>query len=175
MENKVKIFFSYAREDEKLCEQLEAHLSFLKWQGLTIEWHRRNMSAGAEWEQESEAHLNTADIILLLISSDFMHSTYCYGREMKRAMERHDAREARVIPVLLRPAYWWTAPFSKLQALPPNGRPVMSTGWYSSDEAFEAIAQGICDVVEELTQKLSGSPITLIRKQNSFTESCSGC
>ncbi len=164
MEDQVEIFFSYAPEDERLCEQLEAHLSFLKWQGLAISWHRRNISAGAEWEHEIDQHLNAADIILLLISSDFMHSTYCFSKEMMRAMERHEAGEACVIPVLLRPVYWWTAPFSKLHALPTNGKPVVSGIWHSSDEAFEEIARGICKVIEKLTQKSLENPFLSARK-----------
>src|SRR5436305_2171034 len=96
--------------------------------------------------REIDTHLSTADIILLLISPDFMASEYCYSIEMKRAMERHEAKEACVIPVILRPVPWKRIPFSMLQALPKNARPV--TKWPNRDEAFSDVAEGILNVVE---------------------------
>ena len=84
-------------------------------------WHDRNISAGTEWEREINKHLNEADIILLLISPDFIASDYCYSKEMKWAMDRHERGEARVIPIILRPVdNWKGAPFGKLQALPKD-------------------------------------------------------
>jgi hypothetical protein len=103
-----------------------------------------------EWAGEIDAHLNTAQIILLLISADFLASTYCYDIEVKRTMERHNAGEARVIPIILRPCDWHTAPFGKLQALPTDGKPVDSRNWYNKDEAFHNITQGIRKAIEEL-------------------------
>src|SRR5260370_35842881 len=97
---------------------LVKHLSVLKRQGIIDIWHDRNISAGTEWEREIDKHLNTAQIILLLISPDFMDSDYCYGIEMKRAMERYEQGKSRVIPIILRPAYWQKTPFGNLQALP---------------------------------------------------------
>src|SRR5258708_31258554 len=102
----VKIFLCYAREDELLLNKLRAHLAPLKRQGLVDTWHDRNISAGSEWEHEINLHLNDAQIILLLISVDLMNSDYCYSIEMKRALERHRQGKARVIPVILRPAFW---------------------------------------------------------------------
>ena len=85
---------------------------------------RSRYGAGAEWVHEIEAHLNSAHIILLLVSPDLMASDYCYSIEMKLAMERHAAKTARVIPIILRPTDWKKAPFSKLQVLPSNHRPI---------------------------------------------------
>src|SRR5258706_11722802 len=127
----VKIFFSYAHKDEPLLNELKKHLRLLQWQGLIETWHDRDISAGTEWEQEIIEHLNDVQIILLLVSPDFMNSNYSYGIEMKRAMERHERREARVIPVILRYVYWRDAPFGKLQALPTNAKPVKS--WHDMD------------------------------------------
>src|SRR5438874_2288017 len=93
------IFYSYAHEDESLQKQLERHLSLLRRQGLISGWHDRQIVAGTEWAQEIDARLETASIILLLISSDFLASDYCYGIEMQRALERHQRGEARVIPI----------------------------------------------------------------------------
>src|SRR5947207_5640960 len=110
----IEIFFSYAHKDTKLREDLEKQLSLLKWQGLIIGWHDRRIAPGQEWSGEIDAHLDRAQIILLLISPDFMASNYCYGIEMKRAMERHEKGEAKVIPIILRPVDWHDALFSKL-------------------------------------------------------------
>ena len=93
-------------------------------------------------------HVNSAGVILLMVSADFMASAYCWDVEMKRAMERHEAREAVVIPVILRAVDWHSAPFGKLQALPKNAKPV--TSWPNRDEAFADIAKGIRGAVERL-------------------------
>ena len=148
--NSIEVFYSYSHEDEELRQQLENHLSILRRQGVITDWHYRQIGAGREWEGEIDAHLNAAHVILLLISSDFIASDYCYDVEMQRAMERHEAGEARVIPVILRPVDWEAAPFSHLQALPIGVRPV--TRWEDRDEAFADIARGIRGVVEELNQ-----------------------
>ena len=142
----VKIFFCYAREDEALLNKLQTHLRPLQRQGLIDAWHDRDISAGTEWEKAIDENLNTAQIILLLVSPDFMNSDYCYSIEMKRALERHVAGEARVIPVILRPVDWKKSPLGKLQALPKDGKPV--TSWLDQDEAFFNVAEGIRKVVE---------------------------
>ena len=153
----IKIFYSYAHEDELLRNELEKHLSLLKRQGRIDEWYDRNISAGAEWAQEIDTRLNTASIILLLISPDFMSSEYCYSIEMTRALERHNAREARVIPIILRPVDWQSAPFGKLQALPPEGTPI--TSWANRDEAFLEVTRGIRQAIQVYLQMaLPGLP-----------------
>ena len=127
---------------------LENHLAILKRQGVITGWHDRRIGAGEEWEGKIDAHLNSARVILLLISADFIASDYCYDVELKQAMERHEAGEARVIPVILRPVDWKGAPFGKLQALPKDAKPV--TTWANRDEAFVDVARGIRAVVKEL-------------------------
>ncbi len=146
----LEVFFSYSHKDQDLRDQLETHLSLLKNQGVISSWHDRKVIAGTEWAREIDAHLNTAQIILLLISADFLASTYCYDIEVKRAMERHERGEARVIPIILRPCDWHAAPFGKLQALPSDGKPVDSRNWYNKDEAFHNITQGIRKAIEDL-------------------------
>src|SRR5205085_1249843 len=116
----IEVFYSYSHEDERLRNELDKHLSNLKQQGLIVGWYDRNISAGTEWAYEIDAHLNTSQIILLLISPDFIASHYCYSVEMKRAMERHETGEARVIPIILRAIEWKGTPFEKLQVLPTD-------------------------------------------------------
>lgn len=143
----VKIFFCYAHEDETLVNKLKTHLKLLQRQGLIDVWHDRDISAGMEWEREINTHLNTAQIILLLVSPDFINSDYCYCIEMKHAIERHIRFEARVIPIILRHVYWQGAPFGKLQALPKDAKPV--TDWRNREKAVFNVAEGIRKAVEE--------------------------
>jgi tetratricopeptide (TPR) repeat protein len=154
----VKIFFCYAHEDEQLLNTLKNHLFPLKRTGLIDIWHDRDISAGTDWEQQIKSHLNEAQIILLLVSPDFMVSDYCYGIEMQRALERHDLGEARVIPVILRHVYW-EGVLGKLQALPTDARPVKS--WPDLDEALYNVTEGICKVIVEITPKSSPPPPVL--------------
>lgn len=142
----VKIFFCYAHEDEELLNKLKAHLKPLEREGLIDFWHDRDISAGMEWEKAIDENLNTAQIILLLVSPDFMNSDYCYSIEMKRALERYSAGEASVIPIIFRPVDWKHSPLGKLQALPKDSKPV--TSWHNQDEAFSNVAEGIRKVVE---------------------------
>src|SRR5947209_19941830 len=102
----VEVFCSYAHEDEVWLRKLETHLSPLKRQGLISLWHDRLISPGTNWAKEIDTHLETASLILLLVSADFFASDYCYGIEMKRALERQEADEARVIPISVRPVGW---------------------------------------------------------------------
>src|SRR6266566_694585 len=143
----IKIFFCYAHEDESLLTRLKIHLTYLQRERLIDIWHDRDISAGSTWEQEISEHLNTAQIILLLVSPDFMASDYCYSVEMKRAMERHERREATVIPIILRPCHWQIAGLDKLQALPKDAIPVVSPVWHSSDEVFLDIEAGISQII----------------------------
>lgn len=146
--NPIEIFYSYSHKDEKLRSKIETHLSLLKQQGLVIDWHDRKINAGKELQREINNYINTAQIILLLVSPDFLASEYLYSIEMKRAMERHEAGACYVIPIILRPVAWENTAFSKLRILPTNGVPV--TSWSNRDKAFLDIAQGIEKVVKEL-------------------------
>lgn len=147
--NPVEVFYSYAHEDEKLRDELKKHLANLKRQGVITEWYDRDISAGKEWDGEIESRLNSASVILLLISPDFMNSDYSNEVEVKRAMERHEAGEARVIPIILRPVDWEGAPFSKLQGLPTDAKAV--TLWENYDEAFVSVVKGIRSALKEPT------------------------
>ena len=121
----VEVFYSYAHADKALREQLELHLSLLRRQGLISEWHDRKIVAGTQWERQINEHLESASLILLLISPEFLASDYCYDIEMQRALERDETKEAQVIPILLRPVdNWQSTPFGQLQVLPTGATPV---------------------------------------------------
>ena len=149
----IKIFYCYAHEDKALRNELEKHLEPLKRSKQITTWHDRDIQPGTEWKQELASHLDSADIVLLLVSPNFMRSNYCYGVGMQRALERHEAGEARVIPVILRPVDWQQTPLSKLQVLPTDGKPIST--WRNRDEAFRDVAKGIRVVVGTLLSQLS--------------------
>lgn len=144
----IEVFYSYCHKDEGLRDELEKHLSILRRQGVINSWHDRRIGVGTEWAGQIDEHLNSANVILLLVSSDFLASDYCYDLEMARAMERHDAGEACVIPISLRPCDWKGTPFEKLQGLPKDMKPV--TTWANQDEAFTGIAKGIRQAVDRI-------------------------
>jgi TIR domain len=137
----VNLFFSYSHKDEALRDELDKHLSILKRQGIINVWHDRRINAGAAIDTEISNNLKSAYIILLLISSDFLASKYCYDKEMQHAIKMHEKKEAVVIPVILRPCDWHSAPFGKLRAVPTDGKAV--TKFASYDEAFLDITAAI--------------------------------
>lgn len=144
----IALYFSYAANDAILQDQLANHLNLLERQTIITSWSNRQILPGDEPAQVINDHLNSADIILLLISADSLADHTCYDIEINRAMERHQAGEARVIPILLRPVDWTGAPFSQLPVLPQNQQPI--TTWHDRDAAFEEIAAGIRAVANEL-------------------------
>ncbi|MFC3077682.1 toll/interleukin-1 receptor domain-containing protein [Phenylobacterium terrae] len=135
------VFFSYSHADEGLRDQLEKQLAMLKRQGVIDTWHDRRIGAGVHIDHAINEHINSDEIILLLVSPDFIASDYCYEIEMKRAMERHAAGEAVVVPVILRACDWHHAPFGKLNATPRDGKPI--TQWPDADEAFLQVAKAV--------------------------------
>jgi hypothetical protein len=146
------VFFSYCHADEALRDHLEKQLSMLKRQGVIDTWHDRRIEAGQEIDAAIDNHINSDEIILLLVSPDFIASDYCYNIEMARAMERHAAKEAIVIPVILRACDWHHAPFGKLLATPEDGKPV--TLWPDRDVAFLQVAQAVRKAVERCRKEV---------------------
>jgi hypothetical protein len=148
-----EVFISYSHKDDTLREQLDIHLVSLERQGKITAWHDRAVEAGQEWAYEIKNRLDSAHIILLLISPDFLASEHCYDQEMQRAMERHEAGTAAVLPIILRPVYWNNTPFSKLQVLPREGNAI--TRWNDRDEAFVNVVEGIDKAIQSLSQSLT--------------------
>lgn len=151
----VKVFYccSDSAQDEQMRQKLEKHLSILKRQGVITNWHKGMISPGKEWESEIDTNLKTADIILVLISSEFTNSDYHWDVLVKQAMEQHRAGTSRVVAILLRPVDdYWRVLFPNVKVLPKGrkgGRPI--TEWRPYDKAFANIAIGIREVAEELT------------------------
>ncbi len=146
--DQVRLFYSYSHQDEKLRLKLDEHLAVLKRQGIINEWHDRKIAPGVEWESKIDEELKSASIILLLVSSSFVASDYCYGRELDLALKRHKEGKCKVIPVILRPVEWSHTPFASLQALPRDGKPV--TRWKNRESALLDVVRGIRMAVQEL-------------------------
>jgi hypothetical protein len=149
---KLEVFISYAHEDEELRQQLVTHLRPLEREGLISGWHDRLIMPGIERHKNIDEHLNSARIILLLISPDFLASDYAYDAEVQRAMQRHHAKVARVIPIVLRYCDWGTTPFGLLEAVPTDGEPVTGKRWANRDEAFTIIARAVRVTAKELRE-----------------------
>lgn len=164
----IKISFYYSYKDERLRKNLEPHLSSLEQQNrVNIGWYKCQSVAGRNSKQENYRYLNTSDVIVLLVSSDFMVDD---GWEIgRRAMKLYNAGKARVAPVKLRHIDNWEAtPFKDQQYLPSNGEPVTSRVWINHDEAFENIAQGIRVIVEDLEQEQRQRQFTLTEQAAIF-------
>ncbi|MGO9601076.1 MAG: toll/interleukin-1 receptor domain-containing protein [Isosphaeraceae bacterium] len=143
----IEVFFSYSHKDEELRNELEEHLALMKRQGIVATWHDRRITPGAEWSDEIDSRLERSRLILLLVSSSFLASDYCYGKEMSLALERHFRGEVLVIPVIVRPVDWRSAPFARIQGLPLDAKPV--TLWTNRDQAWTDVAQGIRRAIAE--------------------------
>jgi hypothetical protein len=144
----LKVFVSYSHSDEELKQELVKHLYPLTRLGMIESWDDRLIKPGDEWGGEIDKALEAADIIILVISVDFINSRYCYDVELKRAMERHEAREAKVIPVIARHCLWHHAPFGKLQALPKDAKAVST--WLDRDNALTTVAENVFKIAERL-------------------------
>ena len=147
----VNVFISYSHKDKDLRNELENHLSSLRRQDIIFDWHDGKIIAGENWRTAIFDQLNRAELILLLISSDFLASDFCYDKELTRAIDRHNNGEAVVMPIILREVDWKVTPFSELQALPTDAKPVMT--WTTTDAAFKDVAIGIRKAVEDLHQR----------------------
>jgi hypothetical protein len=147
----ISVFVSYSHHDEEIKKELVKHLEPLHRLGWIEAWHDRLIKPGEEWGKSISKSLESADLVLLLVSVDFINSSYCYDIEMDAALERHANGEAEVVPVILRSCLWQHTPFAKLQALPKDGKAVAA--WVDRDEALTSVAEGVRQVVETIRSK----------------------
>jgi len=156
----VSLFYSYAHEDEILREELCGHLKILERRKLVSPWHDRQIQAGEDWNQQISGELQMADLVLLLVSTDFINSDYIFGKELTVAMQRHAAGMATVVPIMIRAVNIESEdadafPFMKLQGLPTDMRPV--TSWPNRDEAWTNVAKGLRVTVRTIHEKKAAS------------------
>ncbi len=140
-----QVFISYSRKDERTFRELLRHLSPLSRSGVITSWHERTIEPGSDWRAEIDSHLEKAKIIIFLVSADFLASDYASGIEMKRAIEKHRAGEATLIPVIVRPCDWSASALAEFQALPRDARPISL--WRNRDEALLNVTQGVTEAI----------------------------
>ena len=168
----LNLFFSYAHEDEALRDQLEIHLTSLKRAGIISTWHDRRISVGEVFDNQISAHLEEDDIILLLVSPYFIASDYCFNIEMKRALERHNAGSAVIIPVILHPCDWHAMPFGGIKACPKDGRAI--SRYPNIHDAFLEVTLAVKDAaLKLLSGGLASKPISVI-SETGHTEVSTG-
>lgn len=157
----VRVFCSYAREDAEYRDELVKHMSPFVRGGQIDLWHDREIRPGNSWANEISDNLDGAEIIVLLVSADFLASRYCYEIEMEQALVMHHSGQATVIPILVRSVHWESMPLSFLQALPDQARPIDQ--WESQDAAWTDVISGISDAIDELKSKRTqgASPASL--------------
>ena len=159
-----RAFISYSHKDEPYRVELDKHLALLKRQGHVELWSDHCIRPGEEFEPAIAQALDAADLVLLLVSADFIHSDYCFGLEMQRAVERHAQGQTVVIPIIVRPCDWMSAPFGRLKALPTDGKAV--TKWPSLDDAFVDVVQQMRTLLLGRTDKAANRVTTPPRAQS---------
>jgi len=144
----LKIFLSYAHEDEKAIDELRKSLKVMERNGLLRSWYDRELTAGEKWDARIEQELNDADVIVLQLSRDFLASQYCVEKELAIAIQRKEKGEAELIAYVLRACDWEHVPdLKKFQILPPGTRPINK---WNSHEYWVAVADGIRKALETL-------------------------
>ena len=154
----MQVFFSYSHEDEELRDELAKQLSILKHQKVITSWHDRRIRPGEEWSRKIAENLETAELILLLVSTDFLASDYIRNVELPHALSRHQENTARVVPIILRNCLWKQSEFAQLQVLPTDGHPIISDQWHNRDEAWLDVAEGILRIVREHSEYIKDKP-----------------
>jgi internalin A len=137
----VNIFISYSHKDDALRGELDTHLKLFQRVGLVDTWHDRRLSPGDDWRSQIDRQLDGAEVVLFLVSADFLASDYCFDIEATRALRRHRAGNAIVVPIIVRDCVWQDAPFSYLQVLPDTALPVRL--WPDRDSAWKNVAEGV--------------------------------
>jgi len=147
----VELFCSYSHKDQQLRDQFQAHMAPVRRRQWVQIWTDQRIGPGAEWDLAIDAHLSIADLIVLLISADYLNSDYCYTKEMGSALQRQESKNAYVIPIIVRPCFWQEAPFAMLQVLPLGGKAV--TLWKNRDAAWTQVVTSIKMVVLVLAER----------------------
>ncbi|MEM6454813.1 MAG: SUMF1/EgtB/PvdO family nonheme iron enzyme [Acidobacteriota bacterium] len=161
----IRVFISYSHRDEELRHELDVHLSSLRREGRVETWDDLKIEPGERWEAAIAENLEAADVVLLLVSAYFLDSDYAYEKEMTRALERHDAGEAEVVPIILRSCRWKKTPFGALQALPAKGKPV--TKWADVHDALYDVVEGIEKAIARCETRLQGAAAASVAADSS--------
>jgi len=150
---KVKIFFSYSHKDEQLCLELQKHLGPLKRAQIISHWYDREIKPGTDWDHNIKSNIKESDIILFLISPDFLNSDYIYENEIRQAIEQHNLGKSIVVPIMLRKCDIEFTPFKHIQGLPTDLEPITSKKWFTPDDAFFDVIEGLKKIIGKAKEK----------------------
>jgi len=171
MNNTVKIFCSYSHKDEELKNELENHLSIFKRIGLIEIWTDRKILPGEHWQKRINEEIEIADLILLLVSSDFIASDYCFDIEIEKAVRQHKDGESIVVPIIIRDCDWEGAPFEHIQGLPTDMKPIVSKHWYSKDEGFRNVTSNLKKTIKEIIREKNNKQLNEFERLPNTVES----
>lgn len=152
----MEIYISYSRADDRMKRSLLTHLAALRRRGFVEIWDDNNIVAGKDWRSIIDDRLHRADIIVALISPNYLASDWCMEIEAPVAVRRAEGGEARLIPVLLKKCDWHYSVFSKFSVLPKNSKPINE--WSKREKAYYEVASGVMGAVEELIREGYASP-----------------
>lgn len=166
----LKVFYSYSHVDEPYRIELEKWLKIFERQGLIDDWSDRQITAGDEWKTEINENLVQSQIIILLVSPDFINSDYCYDIETATAIDLDKQKKASVVPVIIRPCLFRETNFSYLQALPKDALPVSK--WPDKDEAWLNVSEGLKKLILEINpavKKMDGDEPVIKNVSKNFS------
>ncbi len=158
------VFISYAREDEQYKDRLIVQLAMLKRNKQIEEWHDRLIDPGASWNLVIKEQLNASDIIILLISPDFLNSGYAYDIEFQESFIRHQKKETIIVPIIVRFCDWKESPLKTLNVLPTDGKPIKD--WDDIDEAFQNVVDNLKRIIDPKLKKLLFEKPNVRKKEN---------
>jgi hypothetical protein len=144
----LKLFLSYAHEDRDIVAELRKHLAPLRYEQIVTDWYDLELIPGQDWDREILSQLESSDLVLVMVSADFVASKYAYGRELSLALDLHDQERLRMLPVICRNCRWQNLPFSRLQVLPEGA--VAISSWENRDDAFVSVVLGVERVAREI-------------------------
>jgi hypothetical protein len=143
-----KAFVSYSHKDKEFLSQLHEHLSGLRREGLLVTWTDRDIHAGGVIDSDVDEQIEAANLYLLLVSSAFIESDYCYQKEFALSLERQKAGEATIVPIIIRECDWKIRDLRQFKALPEDGKAVSSGHWRDQDAAFANVVAGLRALIE---------------------------
>jgi internalin A len=120
----LSLFISYSHEDERFRDELRGALTAYERMGQLTIWDDTKIVPGQKWEPELLGKLEQAEIIVLLLSNDFISSDYCYLKEMAIARERDKAGVCAIVPIVVRACQYTKLELGDIQAILPGGKPI---------------------------------------------------
>ncbi|MGB0840443.1 MAG: toll/interleukin-1 receptor domain-containing protein, partial [Chitinophagales bacterium] len=146
-ERPCSIFVCYHSEDEVYKEALNKHLTpLVRLQKVTL-WDKSYINAGEQYEDKIFQELEKANLVLCLISSDFIADDFCYSSQLKRILTAHKKGVQKIIPIKIRNARWQKLPLAQLKAFPDKK-------WVGTnpknDDAWVEVVEGVERLIEEV-------------------------